>query len=274
MKTNVIKAIKKTIPKAVKNSVKYLFDERYREVERLRNLPAHESTTTDLLGHTVKITDAEKFIHMYQNIFREQIYKFDPINNPPCIIDGGANIGIATLYWKKEYPKSEIIALEPDPYIFEVLEYNVESNNLENTRLIQKGLWKEEKMFQFKQDRQDGGHFDLFPAKKSLGTCKVPTTRLSPFLEQKTDMLKLDIEGAEVEVVKDAEDKLVNVENMFVEFHSYPDKEQKLSELLKIIKRAEFRYHIMPGITSSNPFLERETHNGMDNTVNIFAYRT
>jgi FkbM family methyltransferase len=43
----------------------------------------------------------------------------------PVIIDGGANIGAASLWFAKKYPAAAILAVEPDPNTFALLTENV-----------------------------------------------------------------------------------------------------------------------------------------------------
>jgi FkbM family methyltransferase len=45
----------------------------------------------------------------------------------PVIIDGGANIGAAALWFAEKYPASAIMAVEPDPNTFALLTANVSS---------------------------------------------------------------------------------------------------------------------------------------------------
>ena len=55
---------------------------------------------------------------------------------------------------------------------------------------------------------------------------KVKTVRLKNFLHRSIDFLKIDIEGAEYEVLKDCEEFLFNVDKIFVEYHSIYNEEQ------------------------------------------------
>src|ERR1700730_1423771 len=43
----------------------------------------------------------------------------------PIIIDAGANIGLATLWFKAQYPKATVISIEPDSENFQILTENV-----------------------------------------------------------------------------------------------------------------------------------------------------
>jgi FkbM family methyltransferase len=47
----------------------------------------------------------------------------------PVIIDAGANIGLATLWFKAQYPKATVISIEPDTENFAVLKENVIADN-------------------------------------------------------------------------------------------------------------------------------------------------
>ena len=88
------------------------------------------------------------------------------------------------------------------------------------------------------------------------------------------DFLKLDIEGAEVDVLADCHPKLQNVDKMMVEYHSHSQERQRLHEMLHILQEAGFRYHIKETFTCLHPFLDRGLCVGMDLQLNVFAYRT
>jgi len=64
-------------------------------------------------------------------IFTSDLYYFETENSTPFIIDAGAHIGLVTLYFKKNYPDSEIIAIEPNPESFEILENNMYENQID-----------------------------------------------------------------------------------------------------------------------------------------------
>ena len=104
---------------------------------------------------------------------------------------------------------------------------------------------------------------------------EVETIRLRDYLIRKVDFLKIDIEGAENEVIEDIKDLLHHVERIFVEFHSFNNKEQMLPEILAILKNAGFRLHISsPGLVSKNPFVKLNSYANMDNQLNIYGFRS
>lgn len=250
------------------------------EIQRLQLHDRYVATTTSLLDHRTWIVDTASFLSAYRAIFGDEIYAFEPEDKTPTIIDGGANIGLATLYWKKKWPTANIIAFEPDAELFEVLRWNCQSHGCEeDINLIQKGLWSETTTLQFRPDGADAGHLDgdfstteSDPAEKNEAV-SVPVVRLATFLDRPIDLLKLDIEGAETEVLLDCEGALDTVEHLFVEYHSYVDQEQRLGDLLQVLRGAGFRIHIQPELVADQPFLERLNDHNMDHRLNIFGYR-
>ena len=90
---------------------------------------------------------------------------------------------------------------------------------------------------------------------------------------EKIDFLKLDIEGAEYEVLQDCQKELRDVQNLFVEYHSPASSEQRLSRILEILSGAGFRYQIHEAFTSPHPFLDRRLAGQMDLQLNISAFR-
>ncbi|PQJ32176.1 hypothetical protein BST92_09675 [Nonlabens arenilitoris] len=210
---------------------------------------------------------------MYKEIFEQEIYKFSSENKSPYIIDGGANIGLATIYFKKLFPKSEILAFEPDTQIHAVLKKNIESFGLQNVTLIKSGLWNKCETLNFYNEGADGGLIDT-DGKNSGSFESINVESLLPYLNRNVDFLKLDIEGAESVVIKDIESSLDNVNRIFVEYHSFVQQTQNLGEIINILENSGFRLHVnAPGLSSKQPFQSLNIYNGMDMQLNIYGFR-
>ena len=68
--------------------------------------------------------------------------------------------------------------------------------------------------------------------------------------------MKIDIEGAELPVLRDCSDNLKNVKNLFVEYHGKYNEIFKLNEILEILLQNNFKYYIKEGDSVySRPFL-------------------
>lgn len=264
---------KEKIYKLVIHSFKYILSKEYRELSRIKQLKRYSSFTTNILGIEMLGVDGPSFVFMYNEILKKRIYNFSASSNSPLIIDCGANIGLSVIFFKKMYPDASIIAFEPDQNIFKTLLLNISSFNLKNITPLNNAAWIKEESLDFNFEGADGGRISMLTSETSKK--KVRALRLRDFLQdKKVDFLKMDIEGAETIVLKDCHDLLENIQCLFVEYHSFKDKQQTLQELLSVLEIAGFRYYIESvGVSSNMPFITINTEVGMDIQLNIYAYR-
>ncbi len=220
----------------------------------------------------IEFIDSISFYYQYKEIFNKEIYHFKSSCNSPYIIDCGSNIGLSILFFKKKYPESRVIGFEPDPSIFSVLKNNISRNNCDNIQLINKAIWISETNLAFTPDGSDGGRISL--NKKTIETVSVPSVCLSDFLNEDVDFLKIDIEGAETIVLQSCKEKLNNIKNIFIEYHSIAAEKQELHNLLKILSDAGFRVDIHSISKNKKPFIKSKENSFFDMQLNIFAYKS
>ena len=226
--------------------------------------------STYFLGKPIKITDSFWYLHSLTELFIDETYCFKATTNEPLIIDCGSNIGLSIIYFKRLYPEAKVIGFEPDKDIFKKLQHNVAQFNLSKLELHQKAVWVNNEPLLFQQNGSLGGHIT---SNASSNTIKVETIRLRDLLNQKVDFLKIDIEGPEYDIIKDCEDLLSNVDNLFIEYHSFHENEQMIGELLMMIKKAGFKIYIKEAWENMNkPFVEKKGPY-FDLQLNIFGYR-
>lgn len=242
------------------------------EIERLKLAPRFQEGKVSFLGKHLKFIDNASFFFMKDEIFNKQIYRFKTDNETPTILDVGSNIGLSIIYFKKLYPTAKVIGFEPDKRVFHLLEGNIKNYQLSNVELHCKGAWKEDTMLRFYSEGADGGR--ILRQKEKGDIYEIETVSLRSYLSQPIAMLKIDIEGAEVEVLKNCADLLFNVDNIFVEYHSFTEKPQDLYIILNILQEAGFRYQIHHvGIYSPQPYIKINSNMGMDLQLNIFGVR-
>lgn len=230
-----------------------------------------QSFTIRLHGFKIKANDARALVGMYREIFLQKQYDFKADSKSPLIIDCGANIGIATLFYKKNIPQAQIICIEADPAVADVLMENVKENNLQEITVIDKAAWiNENEKLLFSNQGSDSG--SVFGTGSKI---EVTTMRLKDLISshKEIDMLKMDIEGAEIDVLEDCAEGLNHVKKAFVEFHSFPAKPQELEKVLSILAYAGFRYFVLPVRRIDSPFRFNFNNEEMDLQLNIFAYR-
>ena len=193
------------------------------------------------LNYHIRITDGLSFYVQCKDEFIHRIYHFEAQRRDPLIIDGGSNIGMSILYFKKVYPEARVIGFEPDPNIFGLLKENITRNKLEHVTLISAGLGAEAGTTSFIKDDSAGGQFG-----QAENSITVKVERLSEWLSEPVDFLKLNIEGEELPVLKEATEsgKLDNVRELVLEYHGWPNGEQRLGDILKLLDNAGFRYVI------------------------------
>ena len=241
------------------------------DLEKIKSLKRFTESQVSFLGKTVKFSDNEAFIGMLNEIFVKKNYMFEANNNRPIIIDCGANIGLATIFFKQLYPKSKIICFEPDPQLFKMLKFNLMQFNYNDIDIYNCAIWTANKTLIFENDQSWGGKIVNNSSKKTIN---VSALDFKKFVNQKVDFLKIDIEGAEYEVLKDSMSLIINnVENIFFEYHSDSNKSQRLGEILSIFESNNFRYHISEASVKFAPFIEKNLHQVFDTQLDIFLYK-
>lgn len=213
------------------------------------------------------------FYDTYNEIFIGNIYEFNSATLKPIIIDCGANMGLSVLYFSLRFPNAEIVAFEPDDTVLPFLEKNIQSQGINNVVLQKKAVWNEETELTFFTDSGLGGRIGMEYENQAPKIIKA--IRLKDYISQPIDMLKIDIEGAEYTVLKDCENLLHNVNHIFVEYHSFYDEEQHLEDILNILKRQGFRYHLRQSFSRNKPFVDKWlVCKKYDMAINIFAYKS
>ena len=230
----------------------------------------HRAVETTLFNKKVKVNNAFWYLHGLKELFIDESYKFYSATSAPIIIDCGANVGLSVMYFKSIFPRAKITAFEPDQNIFSLLTSNINEFGYADVNLINKAVWIEDGGIEFLASGGVGGRICHG---SDSNTIQIPTVRLKNLLQEKVDFLKIDIEGAEFDVIEDCKDNLVNVNNLFIEYHSLEEKEQKLDEILKILKLAGFKYYIKEAWENQlHPYTNKRV-NLFDLQLNIFAYR-
>jgi len=243
-----------------------------KEATRLGSLPRYKRTETIFCGKQIRIADATTFLSSYREIFKQEIYKFHTNETVPEIIDCGANIGLATIYFKQLFPAAKVDAFEPDPDLYKIMQFNISSLGLTNVNCLNNAISNTNATLLF---LKEGGHSGMLVDSQGDDVVNVQAVRLKDFLEKKkyVNFLKIDIEGHEFNVLSDIKEQLAKVEYLFVEYHSFMDKNQVLGEMLELLTECGFKYYLKEAYDKRYPFLQKEIFLGMDLLVNIFCYR-
>jgi FkbM family methyltransferase len=133
---------------------------------------------------------------LINNAIREEYGQLPADFKPAVIVDAGAYIGDTSAYFLSRFPASRIIALEPNTDSFPLASRNLEPYG-KQVSLLPAALWSETTTVCF-AGSQTG-------AAISASGSEVPTITMPALMEEFgldfIDLLKLDIEGAEAQVI-------------------------------------------------------------------------
>jgi FkbM family methyltransferase len=236
-----------------------------------KHLNAAGVRTHRLFGNELSFINPTELLHGLQEIFIEEVY-MQKLRERPYIIDCGANIGLSVIYMKRLYPDAEIVAFEPDEVNFKLLEKNISSFGLDHVTLRKEAVWTENTILQFADEGSMSSRIDDGSGKKTI---PVRAIRLKDFLTTSVDFLKIDIEGAEFQVMKDITDQLGFVNNLFLEYHGSFEQNEELSDLFSLLSKKGFSYYIKEATSVyENPFVNKKQDNlKYDVQLNIFCFR-
>ena len=236
------------------------------------NSRRHTRTQVEFGDFKLTVPDTMSFLWQHKEIFADEFYYFESREREPVIFDCGANVGMSVLYFKKLFPKARITAFEAEPEIAALLQNNLRNNHITDVKVVDKAVWTDDQGIWFGSESADSSSIYSHAEKK-----KIASIRLKDFLlsESRIDFLKIDIEGAEKEVLNDCRQALGNVKNLFVEFHSYIGNPQGLAEIIQIFEENGFRYYIDTNQHRLKPFTNYRYRGNdvMDLQLNIFGWR-
>lgn len=207
--------------------------------------------TAKLPPYSIEFTNSEEYHHLKREIWSGHCYytELEVEDRAPVIIDAGAHIGISTLYFTKLFPTAQIIAIEPNPLTREILEKNIWNNRLEDRISVLPVALSNQAgsaSLYHLPDKKWQLNANLTPlawnGDKLSESLEVTTTTLSSLLTQEVDILKLDVEGSELLVLKEAREKLHLINQLWVEFH--PTLGNSLQELTQLLEKSGFKLTI------------------------------
>jgi FkbM family methyltransferase len=161
-------------------------------------------------------------LHTFREIFLREEYSIKLPFVPKTIIDAGANIGFTTLFFHRAYPSAKIVLLEPDGENFKTLKQN--TSGYPNLYPLQSALFNRIGEIMI----VDEGHgIRGFMAREISDGQKghtMPCTTLVELMSNhnltEIDILKMDIEGSELEVFQHQPEKwLPKVKCLIIELH-------------------------------------------------------
>ena len=178
---------------------------------------------SDKLNHDLIIRMPSSDSWVFKQVFIDEEYKFKTEITPSVIVDAGANVGYASIYFSHLFPNAKILALEPEIKNYSLLCENVAK--YKNIIPIQGALWSENTQINICDEGLGEWGFMTFSTENSgkkiehLVEAYTVDSIIKKYDLEKIDILKIDIEGAEREVFENTDCWINDVDSLIVELH-------------------------------------------------------
>jgi FkbM family methyltransferase len=181
-----------------------------------------------LAGKPVWLRPWTSDYNAYQQVFREQEYAgVEGIGDLRIIIDCGANIGLASIYFLNRFPECTVLAVEPDPENVLICRHNLQPYG-GRAKVVRGAVWSDrgrltvipsrfglaEKWSMQVRPFQSGD-----PEQTAVDAFDVPSLMACTQVGQ-VDLLKIDIERSELVLFSSSTEQwLPRVRNLVIELH-------------------------------------------------------
>jgi FkbM family methyltransferase len=218
-------------------------DDDHSAVQRLFWLlrePKHRPGVTTWRNRPLRYADAPAVYYQLADIYAERIYDFCSDRPDPRILDVGGHIGLASLRFRELFPRARLTTFEPDPVIVALLRANLAAAGDASAEVIAAAAWISDGTCNFSATGDDSGALD------TAGVLRVATVDLARFCAEPVDYLKLDIEGAEFDLLAHlrATGALTRVRRLCVELHEWRSGPPRFHEALGHLVAAGFNYRL------------------------------
>lgn len=152
------------------------------------------------------------------------------------ILDAGANIGLTTIYLRKEF-EAKVLCIEPDIENYKQLLKNIKLNNIQGVEIIHGGVWSKNDFLKIDHSFRDGREWARRLIESEEG--RIPVYTILDLLNKKgwesIDLLKMDIEGAEEVIFSNSTDLsfLDKTKIITIEIHDMFEVGHRIVEVLQ-----------------------------------------
>ena len=176
-----------------------------------------------LVDHPITIRGDGSDVDVFNQIFVQRAYDIEVTPEPRYIVDAGANIGASTLFFARKYPEAQIAAIEPSSSNMAMLKRNC--GTLSNVRLFENGLYHHVAPLRIKNP-DCGREWSLQVEQCDEAEAEFTGISMNHLMDTlhfpHIDLLKIDIEGAELEVFSQGYSEWINKVNvLIIELHDF-----------------------------------------------------
>jgi len=198
-----------------------------------------------------------KFEDLARFLFSETVAKWEPLSliqpkEGETLVDLGANVGYYTLKLSPLVGNNgKIIAIEADPESCEILKKNCILNKFSNIRIHNIAITEKKGQVRLYKSDIHSGTNSIFSNKGRSDTnyITIPSTTLNDLLDESypvIDWMKIDVEGAELKVLKGCKKTLEKTKKIIIELHEHilMNNNEKPQDILEILQQSGFKIHL------------------------------
>jgi len=168
------------------------------------------------LTHPVELRMGTSDCSVFAGIVVQNIFgRVDSLGDIKTVIDLGANIGVSSAFLLSRWPTARIIAVEPDPGSFALLQRNL---SFYNAQCIQGAVWGRHTQLTLSRAFGDGREWAA-TALEGAGDVRAYTMDELVSALGIVDFLKINIEGGEKSIFSGDTSWIARVRNICIELH-------------------------------------------------------
>ena len=208
-------------------------------LRKLARRPRFARGRISIAGWDLEYLDSASLASSIDVLVQRGWNDFRTKNEAPRILDCGANVGVSVLNYLRKHPRASITAFEPDPAVARTLRRNLSVNGALDVRVLEAAVWTETTRASFLPDPGgDGGR--IIAQEEQGSSLTVECVDLRDYLVEPVDLLKVDLEGAEFQIIPHVADHLALVKNVVVECHISNRDVKPFARLLEVLAQAGF----------------------------------
>ena len=158
---------------------------------------------------------------VFHTIFCRHAYPIPKGSSIHVVVDAGANVGYASVYFARHCPEARIIAIEPETSNYKILARNTAGYN--NIKTLNAALSSSRKTMSIANPQAEKWAFRFSDDTESSREQKIEALAIPDILREFDlpfiDILKMDIEGGEKDVFGQNTQWLSSVRHIFIEIH-------------------------------------------------------
>lgn len=211
------------------------------EYYKRKENPKTDSFDVTLAGG-LKVEIPNELISAFDEVFLREVYHSESnvsMRNAPLIIDIGANVGYFSLYAFKNFKNAKVIAFEPFPLNFKLLDKHKADNALSGLLLDKRAVSGTESTLKINYNPKvvysvGASMVDRDGASLTLEVDAISLKDLfDEYKVEHCDLLKVDCEGAEYNILFNTPDEVYKcINTIVIEMHEWVPKEEGTPEML------------------------------------------